>query len=175
MIRGFMAHTPEIDPGSFIANSAEVIGQVSLAEDVSVWFNTVMRGDVNSITVGKGTNIQDLTMVHLDHDQPTTIGEYVTIGHSTIIHGCTIEDNVLIGMGAILLNGVVIEKDVIVGAGTLIPPGKRIPSRSLVVGSPGKVVRTLSDNEVESIRASAERYIALSKVYLNGEGSHEKE
>ncbi len=125
-----------------------------------------MRGDSDQITIGKNTNIQDNSVVHLDHGIPTTIGEHVTIGHGAIIHGCTIHNNVLIGMGAIVLNGAIIEENVIIGAGALIPPGKVIPSGSLVVGSPGKIIRTLSEIEIENIKKSALHYVELAKKSL---------
>ena len=140
-------------------------GQVRLEQGANIWYNTVVRGDVELITVGKNTNIQDLSVIHTSHGHPTQIGSGVTVGHRAICHGCTIDDNVLIGMGAIILDGAHIESDVIIGAGSLVPPNKRIPSGSLVMGSPAKVVRTLSEEEIESIKQSAHGYVELSKHY----------
>jgi len=175
VIKSFMGHVPQIEKGVFIAESADVIGKVTLKKGSSVWFGCVLRGDGNTIVVGQGTNIQDLTVVHVDADKPTVIGDNVTIGHRAIIHGCTIESNVLIGMGAILLSGSYIEENVIVGAGALVPSGKRIPRNSLVIGSPAKVIRELTEEEIQTIRSSAAHYVAFGTNYLNGEGAHEKE
>ncbi len=166
MIKKFQGIEPQIHDSCFIAESADVIGNVELNEGCSVWYGVVMRGDSDKITVGKNSNIQDNTVVHLDHNIPTTIGEHVTIGHGAIVHGCTIKNDVLVGMGAIILNGAVIEENVMIGAGALIPPGKVIPSGSLVVGSPGKIVRTLTDTEIENIRKSALHYVALAQKSL---------
>lgn len=175
MIKTFRGQSPTIAEKVFIAESADVIGKVTLASETSVWFGSVLRGDGNTIHVGKGTNIQDLTMVHVDEDKPTVIGEYVTIGHRAIIHGCTIENNVLIGMGAILLSGSYIEENVIVAAGALVTEGKRIPKNTLVMGSPAKVVRDLTPEEILNIRTTAEHYISFGAQYLIGEEAHEKE
>ena len=161
-IKGFV---PKVSENSFIANSAEVIGQVVVEEGANIWYNTVVRGDVEPIVIGNGTNVQDLSVLHTSKGFPTTIGKDVTIGHRAICHGCTIEDNVLIGMGAIVLDGAYIESNVIIGAGSLVPPKKRIPSGSLVMGSPAKVVRTLSEEEIEHIKQSAKNYVELSQHY----------
>lgn len=166
MIKSFQGFKPEIHETCFIAESADIIGKVKLDEGCSVWYGVVMRGDSDQITVGKNTNIQDNSVVHLDHDVPTTIGNHVTIGHGAIIHGCTIHDNVLVGMGAIILNGAIIEENVMIGAGALVAPGKRIPSGSLVVGSPGKIVRSLTDTEIENIRKSAQHYVEQGQKSL---------
>jgi len=163
MIKTLGAHTPQINMSSFVADSAEIIGQVVVEQGANIWYNTVVRGDVEPIVIGKNTNIQDLCVVHTSHGYPVRIGSGVTIGHRAICHGCTIEDNVLIGMGSIILDGAIIEKDVIIGAGSLVPPNKRIPSRSLVIGSPAKVVRSLTEDEVESIKKSASGYVELSQ------------
>jgi carbonic anhydrase/acetyltransferase-like protein (isoleucine patch superfamily) len=165
MIRSFKAFSPEIGASNFLAETAVLIGQVFMEEHANVWYNTVVRGDVEPIRIGKNSNVQDLVMVHTSSGFPVTIGDDVTIGHNATIHGCTIESNVLVGMGAIILDGAHIEKDVIIGAGSLVPPGKRIPSKSLVMGSPAKVVRTLSEEEIESIGTSAHHYVELSKQY----------
>lgn len=166
MIRTFKAFSPETDESNFLAETAVIIGQVFMEEHANVWYNTVVRGDVEPIKIGKNSNVQDLVMIHTSKGFPVSIGSDVTIGHSATIHGCTIESNVLIGMGAIILDGAYIERDVILGAGSLVPPGKRIPAKSLVMGSPAKVVRTLSEEEIESIGKSAHHYVELSKQYI---------
>lgn len=165
MVLTHKGETPLIHETSFVAENATLIGKVQLAEDTGVWFGAVIRGDVEQIKIGRGTNIQDNTVVHTSKGYPTTLGEEVTVGHGAIVHGCTIGDRVLVGMGAIILDGAIVESDCMIGAGALIPPGKTIPSKSLVVGSPGKVVRQLTDEELESLKASAKRYIAYSKEY----------
>ena len=167
MLRPFKDQTPLVDPGAYIDQSAQVIGDVTIGAESSVWMNVVIRGDVNAIRIGNRTNIQDLTMEHVMRGtHPTTVGNEVTVGHSAVIHGCTIEDRVLIGMGAILLNGVYIERDSIVAAGTLLGEGTRIPARSLVMGSPGKVRRQLTDDEVAGIRSYAESYVGYRLDYM---------
>lgn len=165
MLTDIKGYTPIVHADCFVADSAAIIGQVRLEQGANIWYNTVVRGDVELITVGKNTNIQDLSVIHTSHGHPTQIGSGVTVGHRAICHGCTIDDNVLIGMGAIILDGAHIESDVIIGAGSLVPPNKRIPSGSLVMGSPAKVVRTLSEEEIESIKQSAHGYVELSKHY----------
>ncbi len=166
MIKAFEGVQPTIHNSCFVAESADIIGKVELGAHSNVWYGVVMRGDSDKITVGENTNIQDNTVVHLDHGVPTSIGSNVTIGHGAIIHGCTIRDNVLVGMGAIVLNGAVLEENVIIGAGAMITSGKVIPSGSLVVGSPGKVVRTLTDEEIENIKKSAKHYVELAEKSL---------
>ena len=160
MLRSFKNISPRVDPSAFVDESAQVIGDVQIGAESSVWMNVVIRGDVNHIRIGNRTNIQDLTMVHVMREaHPTVIGDEVTVGHSAIVHGATIEDRVLIGMGAVLLNGVHIENDCVVAAGTLLTEGTRIPARSLVMGRPGKVKRQLTDDEVAEIRWYAENYV----------------
>lgn len=166
MLHKFKDKGPEVGESCFVADSADVIGQVVLEDYVNIWYNTVVRGDIEPIQIGSGTNIQDLCMVHTSTDFPVKIGKNVTIGHRAIIHGAVIESNVLIGMGAILLDGAYVEKNVLVAAGSLIPPGKRIPSGSLVMGAPAKVVRALTEEEIESIKISALKYVELSKHYI---------
>ena len=167
MIRRFKNQTPVVDPSAYVDESAQVIGDVQIGAETSVWMNVVIRGDVNSIRIGTRTNIQDLTLVHGMRDtHPTTIGNEVTVGHSAVIHGCTIEDRVLVGMAALLLNGVHIEHDSIVAAGTLLTEGTRIPARSLVMGRPGRVKRQLSDEEVAEIRWYSESYVAYRLDYM---------
>ncbi|MBN2898840.1 MAG: gamma carbonic anhydrase family protein [Clostridia bacterium] len=163
MIRVFQDNRPNMDETSRVAESADVIGKVTLKAGANIWYGAVLRGDSDSIMIGKNTNIQDNAVVHVDAGMPTFIGDGVTVGHGAIVHGCTVSDNVLIGMGSIILDGAVIEENVIIGAGALVPPGKRIPSGSLVVGSPGKVVRALTDNEIENIKRSALHYVELAE------------
>ncbi|MBU4540325.1 MAG: gamma carbonic anhydrase family protein [Firmicutes bacterium] len=150
----------------FIAKSADVVGKVKLGNFISVWFQVVLRGDVDSITIGDRTNIQDGSVVHVAAGYPTIIGEGVSIGHKAIIHGCEIGDNVLVGMGAIILNGAQIGENSIVGAGSLVTQGKVFPPNSLIMGSPAKVVRELKPEEIQSIRDNAEEYLETMKGYL---------
>ena len=155
---------PSLAPGAFVAPGAQVIGQVSLGQDASVWHQSVLRGDVLPIQVGARTNIQELSLLHVSSPSfACAVGQDVTVGHRAIIHGCTVSDRCLIGMGAILLDGAFIEPECIIAAGALVAPGKRIPSRSLVMGSPGKVVRQLTEDDVASILASAHHYVELAR------------
>ena len=158
---------PRVHPTAFIDDSAHVIGDVEIGEDSSVWMCVVMRGDVNRIRIGRRSNVQDSTVVHVMKDtHPTQIGDDVTIGHGAIVHGCTIENKCLIGMGAILLNGVTVGSGSIVAAGSLLPEGTQVPPRSLVMGSPGKVRRTLSDADLDEIQMYADRYVAYRLDYM---------
>ncbi|WP_304885037.1 gamma carbonic anhydrase family protein [Acetobacterium sp.] len=150
----------------FIAKSADVVGKVKLGNFISVWFQAVIRGDVDSITIGDRTNIQDGTVVHVAPGYPTVIGDGVSIGHNAIIHGCEIGDNVLVGMGAIILNGAKIGDNSIVGAGSLVTQGKVFPPNSLIMGSPAKVARELKPEEIQSIRDNAEEYLDTMKGYM---------
>jgi carbonic anhydrase/acetyltransferase-like protein (isoleucine patch superfamily) len=171
MIRPFKSTVPAIDPTAFVDDSAQVIGDVGIGAESSVWMNVVIRGDVNRIRIGRRSNVQDLTMVHVMRGtHPTTIGDEVTIGHSVVVHGCTIEDRCLIGMGAILLNGCRIGRESIVAAGTLVPEGMEIPPGSLVMGSPGRVRRVLTDRERESIVHYADNYVTYRLDYLPARG-----
>ena len=166
MIRPFKSTWPVIDPSAYVDVSAQVIGDVTLGAESSVWMNVVIRGDVHRIRIGARTNIQDLTLIHVMRDTfPTVIGDEVTVGHSAVIHGTTIEDRVLIGMGAVLLNGVHIGHDSIVAAGTLLTEGTVIPPRSLVMGRPGKVKRALTDEDVADIRWYADNYVRYRLEY----------
>ena len=166
MIRSFKHLTPAVDASAYVDVSAQVIGDVIIGPESSVWMNVVIRGDVNSIRIGSRSNIQDLTMVHVMRDtHPTVIGDEVTVGHSAVIHGCTIEHRVLIGMGALLLNGVHVGHDSIVAAGSLLPEGMEVPPRSMVMGRPGKVKRALTDEEVASIRWYADNYVRYRLDY----------
>lgn len=160
MLRGYKGLHPRIAADVYVDQSAQVIGNVEIGAESSVWMNVVVRGDVNHIRIGCRSNVQDGTIVHVMRDMhPTAIGDEVTIGHAAIVHGCTIRDRVLVGMGAILLNGVEIESDCIIAAGALLPERTHVPARSLVIGSPGKVRRALTDEEVASIRWYAENYV----------------
>jgi carbonic anhydrase/acetyltransferase-like protein (isoleucine patch superfamily) len=177
-VRPYLDHLPVLGERVYVDPAANVIGDVVLGDDVSIWPGTVVRGDVNFIRVGARTNIQDGTIVHVSHDGPhaklggfaTVIGNDVTIGHKAIVHACRIEDAVLIGMGAILLDGVVVQKHGFVGAGALVPPGKIVGSGELWVGSPAKKVRMLSDAEIEALYYSAGHYVRMKDQYLAGAG-----
>jgi carbonic anhydrase/acetyltransferase-like protein (isoleucine patch superfamily) len=167
MLRPYRGQLPRVHPSAFIDDSAQVIGDVEIGEESSVWMCVVIRGDVHRIRIGRRTNVQDGTIVHVMKDtHPTLIGDHVTIGHQAMVHGCTIEDRCLIGMGAILLNGVTVGTGSIVAAGTLLPEGTQVPPRSLVMGSPGKVRRTLSDADLDEIQMYADRYVAYRLDYM---------
>ena len=172
MLRPYKGRLPVIDPSAYVDASAQVIGDVEIGPESSVWMNVVCRGDVNYIRIGRRSNVQDGTIVHVMHDtHPTVIGNEVTIGHGAVVHGCTIEDRVLIGMGAILLNGARVGADSIVAAGSLVPEGAVIPPRSLAMGSPAKVRRQLSDEEVVSILEYSANYVRYRLDYMvNDEG-----
>lgn len=166
MIIPFIDKHPQYDESNYVAPSADVIGDVVLGQNASIWFNATVRGDVNWIRIGANSNVQDNAVIHVTHGTaPTLIGEYVTVGHGAIVHGCTLEDNVLVGMGAVILDQAVIGKDSIVGAKALVTGRTVIPPRSLVMGSPARVVRELSDEEVEKIRAYADHYLQYSAIY----------
>ena len=167
MLRPYRGRMPRVHPTAYIDSSAQVVGDVEIGEESSVWMAVVIRGDVNRIRIGRRSNVQDGTVVHVMKDtHETTIGDDVTIGHAAVIHGCTIEDRCLIGMGAILLNGARIGEGSIVAAGTLVVEGMVVPPRSLVMGSPGKVKRALTDAEVAGIQTYADRYVAYRLDYL---------
>ena len=159
---------PEVDPSAFVADSAQVIGDVNLGADSSVWFGTVIRGDSDHIRVGAGSNIQDASVLHADRGFPLTIGERVTVGHQVMLHGCTIGDETLIGIGAVVLNGARIGRNCLVGAGSLVTEGKEFPDGSMILGSPAKVVRQLSPEQIEGLRRSAEHYIANARRHQAG-------
>lgn len=162
-------HVPKTEEGAFwIAPDARVIGQVELGRDVGIWFGCVLRGDNEPIRIGARSNIQEMTMIHTDPGYPVEIGEGCTIGHRAIVHGCTIGDNSLIGMGAIVLNGAKIGRNCLIGAGALVSEGKEIPDGSLVMGVPGKVVRALDEEAIAGLGASADRYVANWKRFAAG-------
>jgi carbonic anhydrase/acetyltransferase-like protein (isoleucine patch superfamily) len=153
---------PDVDKALFVAWNAEVAGSVTLAEETSVWFSATLRGDIEPITVGRGSNVQDGATLHVDFDLPCVVGERVTIGHQAILHGCTVGDDCLIGMGAVVLSGAVIGKESVVGAGALVTEGKSFPPRSLIIGSPAKAVRTLDDAALEKVRENGRIYVRLA-------------
>ncbi|MDD6663180.1 MAG: gamma carbonic anhydrase family protein [Bulleidia sp.] len=151
----------------YTGNNVVITGEVSLSEDVSIWHNAVLRGDEGSITIGSRTNIQDLVMIHTGiPDYPVTIGQNTTIGHSAIIHGCTIGDECMIGMGAIIMNGAKIGNQCIVAAGSIVTEHKTFPEKSLILGSPAKLIRTLTDDEIQKIRDNAEAYVTSARKHL---------
>ena len=152
-------HIPQIHETAHIADSADVIGQVEMAEDSSVWYGVVVRADTDRIRIGRGSNIQDNSVLHTDPGLELVVGANVTVGHMVMLHGCTIGDRCLIGIGAVILNRARIGNDCLVGAHTLVPEGKVFPDRSLILGSPARLVRTLSDEEVARLPGSAERYV----------------
>ena len=156
---------PTLHPTAFVAPGASVIGDVTLAEESSVWFQAVLRGDINRIVIGPRSNVQDGAVVHLADDYGAFVGELVTVGHKAVLHACTIADEVLVGMGAIILDGAEIGARTIIGAGALVTGGTKIPPGSLVLGSPAKVVRSLSLEEQAGIKVWAEKYVALSRAY----------
>jgi carbonic anhydrase/acetyltransferase-like protein (isoleucine patch superfamily) len=156
---------PSIGDEVFLAPGSFVIGSVKLGSRVSIWFGSVLRGDIAAVEVGEGSNIQDNSVLHVGDDDPCIVGKNVIVGHRAMLHGCTIEDNCLIGMGAIILNKAVIGEESMVGAGALVTQGTIIPPRSLVLGSPAKVKRTLSDEEVEANKAYAPKYVRVAAGY----------
>jgi gamma-carbonic anhydrase len=167
MLRPYRGTMPTVHETAYVDDSAQVIGDVVIGEASSVWMNVVIRGDVHRIRIGARSNVQDGTIVHVMRDtHPTLIGDEVTIGHGAVVHGCTIKDRCLIGMGAILLNGAIVGEDSIVAAGTLVVEDAEIPPRSLVMGSPGKVRRPLTDDEVASILDYAKRYVGYRLDYM---------
>lgn len=159
---------PKISPSAWVAETATVVGNIALLEDVGVWFGAVLRGDNELISIGNRSNIQDNCVLHTDIGFPLTVGEDCTIGHSAILHGCTIGDASLVGMGATVLNGAVIGSNCIIGANALVPEGKTIPDNSLVVGSPGKVVRELPEDTAEFLKASALHYVKNAARFRSG-------
>ena len=150
----------------YIAEGAKIVGDVTIGEDSSVWYNAVIRGDSNSITIGENTNVQDNAVLHTSHSHALKIGDNVTIGHGAIVHGCTVGNNVLIGMGAIVLDGAVVEDNCIIGAGALVTQNKVMPEGSLVLGNPAKVVRELTQEEIKSIQINADEYSEEAKQYF---------
>jgi carbonic anhydrase/acetyltransferase-like protein (isoleucine patch superfamily) len=178
-IRSFAGKTPEIAPGAYVDDSAVVIGDVKIGEDSSIWPMTVVRGDVHSITIGKGTNIQDASILHVTHDGkfspggfPLVVGDYVTVGHRVTLHACTVGNYCLIGMSATIMDGAVLGDKLIIGAGGLVPVGKVLEGGYLYVGSPVKRVRELNDKELEFLEYSANHYVKLKNQHKNPDKPH---
>lgn len=166
MIQPFLDVHPELDETVFIADSARVIGHVQIGSESSIWFGAVIRGDVNRIRIGSGSNVQDNAVVHVtNRTAPTSIGDQVTVGHSAVVHGCRVEDRVLVGIGAVILDHAVIGHDTLIGARALVTGGMRIPPRSLVLGSPARVVRELSADEVDKVSSYARNYVRYARIY----------
>ena len=174
MTMKFKEWSPKLGKNAWIAEGASVIGNVEMGEDSAIWFGVVVRGDVHRIRIGARSNIQDLSMVHVTHykkadmsdGNPTIIGDDVTVGHRVMLHGCTIEDACLIGMSATILDGAVIGKESIVGASSLVTKNKKFPPRSLIMGSPAKFIRELTQDEVNELYASASRYVKFKNEYI---------
>lgn len=166
MLHLYKGITPKLDDTVFRVGSAEIIGDVEIGAESSVWFNVVIRGDVNVIRIGKRTNIQDGTVIHVTHrHHPTLVGDDVTVGHNVTLHGCRIGDRCLIGMGAVVMDGAVVENDAMVAAGALVTPGTRVPSGALYAGSPAAYKRHLSDDEIAGLKQSAANYLAYVESY----------
>lgn len=164
----YLNKLPSLNDSVFLASGAKIIGDVEIGENSSVWYNTVIRGDVHYIKIGEMTNVQDNSMLHVTNGKfPLNIGNKITIGHSVTLHGCTLNDLCLIGMGAIVLDGAVIEKNSMVAAGTVVKPGFVVPSGKLVGGVPGRVIRDLTGDEIEDINASAQRYVEYTNLTVN--------
>ncbi len=165
-IESYLDYEPEIAESVFLASSADVIGRVTIGEESSVWYNATLRGDINAIQIGQQTNVQDNAVLHNADDYPCVLGDLVTIGHSAIVHAATVKDEVLVGMGAVILDGAVIGEQSIIGAKSLVTSGTVIPPGSLVLGSPAKVVRELSQEERESVKKWALKYVKQSRLYM---------
>jgi carbonic anhydrase/acetyltransferase-like protein (isoleucine patch superfamily) len=171
MIRGFAGKRPAIDPSAFVAETATIVGDVTIGARSSVWFGAVIRGDVFHVRIGAETSIQDNTVIHVTHDRyATQIGDRVTVGHSVILHGATVRDLVIVGMGAIILDQAEIGERSIVGAGALVTPGTKIPPGHLVVGAPARVKRPLTDEELAWLESSAAHYVGLTQAYRDDPG-----
>ncbi|MEK7747580.1 MAG: gamma carbonic anhydrase family protein [Nitrospirota bacterium] len=172
MIYPFLDKIPQIDPTVFVSPTAVVIGDVTIGRESSVWFNSVIRGDVHFIRIGEKTNIQDLSILHVTRKtRPLIIGDEITVGHHVTLHGCTIKNRVLIGMGAIVLDGAVIEEGAMVGAGALITQGMIVPAGTLALGAPAKIKRNLSEEETAFLSQSAKNYVELSRIYMKDNGT----
>jgi carbonic anhydrase/acetyltransferase-like protein (isoleucine patch superfamily) len=159
---------PRLADSAWVADSAQVLGNVVLADDSSVWFGATLRGDTETITVGRGSNVQDGSVMHADIGYPLTLGDSVTIGHMVMLHGCTIGDESLIGIGATVLNGATIGKNCLVGAGSLVTEGKTFPDGSMIMGSPAKVVKMLTPEQIDGLRRSAQHYVENAQRYRTG-------
>ena len=161
-------HTPQIDDSAWVADNAQVMGEVEMAAHSSVWFSAVVRGDSAKITIGEGSNVQDGSVLHADTGMPLVIGKHVTVGHLVQLHGCTVGDESLIGIGAIVLNGAKIGKNCLVGAGALVTEGKEFPDGSMILGSPAKAVRQLTPEQIQGLRRSAQHYMNNAERYKAG-------
>ena len=159
---------PRVAETAWVADSAEVMGNVVLGDNASIWFGAVLRGDNETLTIGAGTNVQDVSVLHSDHGQPLTLGERVTVGHKVVLHGCTVGDESLIGIGAVVLNGARIGKNCLVGAGALVTEGKEFPDGSMILGSPAKAVRQLTPEQMAGLRKSAQTYIDNARRFRAG-------
>ena len=159
---------PRVAVSAWVADSAQVMGNVELAEDTSIWFGAILRGDTEIITIGRGSNIQDGSVLHADIGMPLSVGANVTVGHKVMLHGCTVGDGSLIGIGAVVLNGAKIGKDCIVGAGAWVTEGKEVPDGSMIIGSPAKAVRELSAEQQSALKMSAIHYIENARRFKNG-------
>lgn len=169
LLKAYAGRAPRIDATAWIADDATVVGDVTLGPGASLWFGVVVRGDVHHVRIGARTNVQDLSVVHVTGGtHPTVIGEEVTVGHRVVLHGCTVHDRCLIGIGAVVLDGAEIGPEAMVGAGSLVPPGMRVPPRTLVMGTPARVKRPLTDEEVAHLRESADHYVGYADRYRRG-------
>jgi carbonic anhydrase/acetyltransferase-like protein (isoleucine patch superfamily) len=163
MIREVNGHKPKIHPTAFVHETAEIIGKVTVEKDASVWPYAVLRGDIAEIVVGEGTNVQDNTVVHTNENKPTILGKRVSVGHSVILHGCTVKDDCIVGMGSILLDGVTVEEECIVGAGAVVSPNTTVPRGHLALGVPARSIRALKPEDLEHIKKNAAHYYELSE------------
>lgn len=168
MVSNFEGKQPIVGKDTFIAGSADIVGDVVIGDRSSVWHQAVIRADINRVTIGETTNIQEHVSIHVDADIPTNIGNKVTLGHGAIVHACDVGDCTLIGMGAIILDGAIIGDHCLIAAGSIIPPGKNIPPRSMVMGQPGKIVKELSDVEAKNLEHHAEKYHKLALRHQGG-------
>ncbi len=168
MKKPYLGTSPACHPTVFIAEGAQVIGDVEIGEDSSVWFNTVIRGDINRIRIGKRTNVQDNCTLHVTSAHPVIVGDSVTFGHGVVAHGCTIEDLALIGIGAIVLDGAVVGEGSVIGAGAVVPPGMAVPPHALVLGVPGRVARILAPESADANRVTADHYVEYARTYRKG-------
>ena len=162
----YVHHTPRIHASAFVAESADLIGAVHVGKDASVWYQVVVRADDEPVTIGEGTNVQDGSVLHIDAGMPTVLGKGVTVGHRAIVHGAVVDDHVLVSMGAVILSGARIGEHSIIGAGALVLENMEVPPRSLVVGVPGRVIRAVTDEQIERIHRTAEGYVERGRVYL---------
>ncbi len=161
---------PNVEQALFIAANATIVGDVTLGSDTTVWYSATLRGDMAPITIGRGTNVQDNAVIHVNNGMPTHLGENITVGHGAILHACTIGSGTLVGMGAIVLDGATVGEDSLVAAGAVVPPNKSYPPRSLLMGSPAKVVRELTAEELEGMATNVAHYIELGEIFKLQEG-----